>query len=255
MVSLRNSSVAALSLRGVCVDYAGSPALRGVDVEVAAGALTVIAGPNGAGKSTLLEVLAGTIAPRAGSVEILAASRAFVPQRTAIAPTLPLTVRDVVSVGAWGRVGAWRRLDRAVREAVDAALERLELTSLQRAAFGALSGGQQQRTLLAQGLARGADTLLLDEPTSALDVDSAERIVRAMRAEADRGVAVVCVSHDDAVIDAADVVIRLESGRVGARGGVGDGGDAAESEAMAASAGSAVEASPVKPLRHSERSK
>ncbi|MFK4804551.1 zinc ABC transporter ATP-binding protein AztA [Microbacterium sp. ZW CA_36] len=211
---VETSSIATVSLRGVCVDYAGTPALRDVDFDAAAGELTVIAGPNGAGKSTLLEVLAGTITPRAGSVEIRASSRAFVPQRTAISPTLPLTVHDVVTVGAWGRVGAWRRLDHASREAVDAALERLDLTALKRAAFGVLSGGQQQRTLLAQGLARRAETLLLDEPTTALDLDSAERIMCAMRAEVDRGVAAVCVSHDPAVIDAADVVVRLEPGGV-----------------------------------------
>lgn len=207
-------SITALSLRGVSMEYAGNPALDGVDFDASAASLTVIAGPNGAGKSTLLEVLAGTITPRAGSVAIRAPSRAFVPQRTAISPALPLTVRDVVAVGAWGGVGAWRRLGRASREAVDAALERLDLTALQRSAFSVLSGGQQQRTLLAQGLARRADVLLLDEPTAALDLASAERIVRGMRAEADRGVAVVCVSHDQAVIDAADLVVRLDAGRL-----------------------------------------
>ncbi|MFB7882757.1 zinc ABC transporter ATP-binding protein AztA [Microbacterium sp. NPDC056057] len=211
---LETSSAAALSLRAVFVDHAGTPALRGVDLDAEQAALTVIAGPNGAGKSTLLEVLAGTITPRAGSVEIRAASRAFVPQRAAISPTLPLTVRDVVTVGAWGRISAWRRLDRASRMAVDAALERLDLTALQRAPFRSLSGGQQQRALLAQGLARGADALLLDEPTTALDADSAERIVRAMRTEADRGVAVVCVSHEQSVIDAANLVVRLDAGRI-----------------------------------------
>jgi zinc/manganese transport system ATP-binding protein len=214
LVPVQTSSITAVSLRGVSVDYAGTPALSGVDFDAAAGSLTVIAGPNGAGKSTLLEVLAGTITPRAGSVAIRASSRAFVPQRTAISPALPLTVRDVVTVGAWGRVGPLRRLDRASRDAVDAALEHLDLTTLQRAPFGVLSGGQQQRALLAQGLARRAETLLLDEPTTALDLESAERIVRAMRAEADRGVAVVCVSHDNAVIDAADHVVRVDAGRV-----------------------------------------
>ncbi len=208
------SPLPALSLRGVWVDYAGTPALRGIDLDFPMGALTAIAGPNGAGKSTLLEVLAGTITPRAGTVAIHAESRAFVPQRTAISSTLPLTVRDVVSVGAWGRVGPWRRLDRRSREAVDAAVERLDLTGLERAPFAALSGGQQQRALLAQGLARGAQLLLLDEPTTGLDADSTRRIIRTLRAEADRGIAVVCVSHDPALLDAALGVVHLAEGRV-----------------------------------------
>ena len=205
---------ALVSARGVRVDFAGRTVLRGVDLDVMAGAICAIAGPNGAGKSTLLEVLAGTLTPSAGMVERRSASRAFVPQRTAVPATLPLTVRDLITVGAWGRTGAWGRLDRAARGAVDEAVGRLGLGALQRSPFDALSGGQRQRALLAQGLARGADVLLLDEPTTALDDDSAERILVAVRSEADRGAAVVCVSHDHALIEAADVVVRLEAGRV-----------------------------------------
>uniref|UniRef100_UPI00293EC38F ABC transporter ATP-binding protein n=1 Tax=Clavibacter capsici TaxID=1874630 RepID=UPI00293EC38F len=74
--------------------------------------------------------------------------------------------------------------------------------------------GQRQRALLAQGLARGARLLLLDEPTTGLDAASAERIRAILRSEADRGVAVACVSHDPAVLADADRVIRLDGGRV-----------------------------------------
>ena len=109
---LEESPVVALSVRGIHVELAGTPVLHGVDLEVAPGRLSVIAGPNGAGKSTLLEVLAGTRAFSAGVLEGGAVSRAFVPQRAAVAETLPLTVRDVVTVGAWGRVDPWRRLSR-----------------------------------------------------------------------------------------------------------------------------------------------
>lgn len=196
------------------MEFSGKPALCGVDLDAARGALTVIAGPNGAGKSTLLEVLAGTLVPTRGSVELGPLSRAFVPQRAAVSETLPLTVRDVVTVGAWGRVGPWRPLGGVGRRAVDEALDRLDLADLQRSPFGVLSGGQRQRALLAQGLARGADVLLLDEPTTALDASSAARILDAVRSEAARGVAVVCVSHDPALIEVADAVVRLDAGLV-----------------------------------------
>jgi zinc/manganese transport system ATP-binding protein len=119
---------------------------------------------------------------------------------------LPVTVRDVVTVGAWGRAG--------VRVAVDDAMDRLGVASLAAQPLGALSGGQRQRTLLAQGLARGARLLLLDEPTTGLDAASGERIRAILRSEADRGVAVACVSHDPAVLADADRVVRLEDGRV-----------------------------------------
>lgn len=187
--------------------------LRGVDIDISDGMLTVIVGPNGAGKSTLLEVIAGTRDLSSGTRRVRG-HVAFVPQRAAIPPRLPVSVRDVVSVGAWGRLGLWRRMDSSARGAVARAMERLDIVTLARHPFASLSGGQQQRALLAQGLARDADLLLLDEPTTGLDTASSLRIPTVLREEAARGAAVVCVSHDPAVIEDADRVIRLHDGRV-----------------------------------------
>lgn len=200
-------------LWGIRVSFAGREALRGVDFEAPAGAVTAIAGPNGAGKSTLLEVIAGTLRASAGTRDVPEAV-AFVPQRTDVSDRLPVTVRDVVTIGAWGSLGPWRRLGAQGRSGVERALADLGISDLAKHPFAALSGGQRQRALLAQGLARRADLLLLDEPTTGLDAQTAGRIRAVMRAEADRGVAVVCVSHDDAVLGAADRVVRLSEGRV-----------------------------------------
>jgi zinc/manganese transport system ATP-binding protein len=204
---------AAAVLHAVHVAFGDRRALDGVDLRLDPGTLTVIAGPNGAGKSTLLEVVAGTRIPTSGT-RTAVADAAFVPQRAAVPDHLPVTVRDVVTVGAWGRSGRWRRLDADARAAVDDAMDRLGVASLAAQPLGALSGGQRQRTLLAQGLARGARLLLLDEPTTGLDAASGERIRAILRSEADRGVAVACVSHDPAVLADADRVVRLEDGRV-----------------------------------------
>jgi len=204
----------ALHARVLRVEFADAVALDNVDVAIPDAALTVITGPNGAGKSTLLEVLAGARLPVAGSLETGDRSRAFVPQRAAVAEHLPLTVRDVVTVGAWGRVGAMRRLSREHREAIDDAMRRLDVAPLARHPFSSLSGGQRQRALLAQGLARGAEILLLDEPTTGLDAASAQLNRRAIDDEIERGTAVVCVSHDERLIAGADRVIHLEAGRV-----------------------------------------
>lgn len=212
MTSLGSAQTVAARLAGIHVSFDGRAALSGVDVDVPSATVTVITGPNGAGKSTLLEVLAGT-REHAGERNV-SGSVAFVPQRAAIPQGLPVSVRDVVRVGAWGRLGLWRRMDATSRELVERSMDRLDIGALSRHPFASLSGGQQQRTLLAQGLARDADLLLLDEPTTGLDATSGLRIREVLREEAARGVAVVCVSHDPAVIgDAAHVVALLE-GRV-----------------------------------------
>ncbi|MFF0909262.1 zinc ABC transporter ATP-binding protein AztA [Microbacterium enclense] len=208
----RSALSTAAALRGIRVDYSGSTAVDGVDLDITAGALTVIVGPNGAGKTTLLEVLAGARTPTAGTVDAFLATRAFVPQRSAVSDRLPLTVRDVVTVGAWGRVGPFRRLPADARTAVDRSLERLDIANLARRPFAALSGGQRQRALLAQGLAREADLLLLDEPTTGLDAASAELIRAAVTAELERDATVVCVSHDDRLIADADRVVAMAEG-------------------------------------------
>ncbi|MDQ0726509.1 ATP-binding cassette domain-containing protein [Microbacterium sp. W4I20] len=212
MTSPRSTSGTEARLTGIHVAYDGGAALSGVGVEFAPGTLAVITGPNGAGKSTLLEVLAGT--REHGGERRVSGTTAFVPQRAAIPAGLPVSVQDVVSVGAWGRLGMWRRMDAAARALVEHSMDRLDIRGLARHPFASLSGGQQQRALLAQGLARDADLLLLDEPTTGLDSASSLRIRTVLRDEAARGVAVVCVSHDPAVIGDAEHRVHLEEGRI-----------------------------------------
>lgn len=224
MTPITAPTVPRATLRAVRVDFGGISALAGVDLDVGGATLTVVAGPNGAGKSTLLEVLAGVRPTTSGTRSVGAGARvgarvgvgalAFVPQRTAVSDRLPITVRDVVTVGAWGRVGRWRRLDAAARAAVDDALARLDVLDLARRPFAELSGGQRQRALLAHGLARGADLLLLDEPTTGLDAASAARIRATLADEVARGVTVVAVTHDTALLAVADRVLRLDEGRL-----------------------------------------
>lgn len=203
----------AVVLRGVRVDFGAHHALRGVDLELSAGRVTAVAGPNGAGKTTLLEVVAGTRRPSAGT-RSAPRTVAFVPQRAAVPDRLPVTVRDVVTVGTWGRPEVRRRQGTGRRAAVDEALERLDLTGVADRPFAVLSGGQRQRALLAQGLVGRADLLLLDEPTTGLDAASSARIRALVADEARRGAAVLCVSHDPALLEAADRVVHLEDGRV-----------------------------------------
>ena len=204
---------ARITLRQIRVSHGATVALDGVSASIPAGRVTALAGANGSGKSTLLGVLAG-IQPWQGGERLAAGRIALVLQRSAAPDTLPLTVFETVSMGRWAHRGLWRPLSGADRDIIATSIEALGLTGLERRSLGELSGGQRQRALVAQGLAQRAEVLLLDEPAAGLDGDALLLIDRAIRAEADRGVAVVCATHDPEVIRRADRVIRLQAGRV-----------------------------------------
>lgn len=195
---------------GLCYAHADVDVLHDVSVVLPSGAVTAVCGPNGAGKSTLVELLAGVRAPRRGHVS-RTGRVALVVQRPAVPDSLPVTVRDVVTMGTWAR----RRPRAAARRAVEDAIARVDLVGLEDRPLATLSGGQRQRALLAQGIVQDADVLLLDEPAAGLDAASRETTRRILRAEAHgRGAAVACVTHDEESVRAADRVLRLEAGRV-----------------------------------------
>ncbi|MGX1769576.1 ATP-binding cassette domain-containing protein [Dietzia sp. NPDC055343] len=108
----------ALSAHGVCFGYAGHEVIHDVDLELGRGTVTAIAGPNGVGKSTLLEILAGVRTPQKGEVRRLG-TVSLVVQRPAAPETLPLTVRDTVAMGTWGRRLGRRRTREVVAEMID----------------------------------------------------------------------------------------------------------------------------------------
>ncbi|TWX36181.1 ATP-binding cassette domain-containing protein [Frigoribacterium sp. ACAM 257] len=201
-------------LLGVSAHHDGRTALQDVDVDVLGGRLTALVGPNGSGKSTLLGVLAGTHRDVEGQVALPASgTTAFVVQRSAVTDRLPITVRETVAMGRWGSLGAWRPLGRRDRAVVDDCLEALDVADLARRPLAALSGGQRQRVLVAQGLARQADLLLLDEPTAGVDAAATTLIRAAISAELARGATVVEATHDHALRGPGIDVVHLVDGR------------------------------------------
>jgi len=213
--------------RGLCKAYgrgaARVEALVGVDVQVRAGVLTAVVGPSGSGKSTLLHCLSGVAVPDAGEVRVgekllsglsddeLAALRrtsfGFVFQRGNLLPAL--TVAENVAAGLVLR-GEGRD---AVAAKVDAALARVGLPDRADAFPAELSGGQAQRVALARALAAEPQVLFADEPTGALDRAAAEQLLGLLHDAAGQGTAVVVVSHDPCVEQAAGAVVRLTDGR------------------------------------------
>lgn len=203
--------------------YGSRVALGASSFRIPAGTLTVLIGPNGSGKSTILNGIAGLLVPVSGSLELPVGDGgrrpavSYVLQATKVNEGLPVTVREVVAMGRYPGKRPFQRLSAHDREAVNAALETMDLGGLSRLHLRELSAGQRQRVLVAQGLVQEHDILLLDEPLTGLDMPSAKRIDAIVHDEQSRGRTVVLASHDLAEARVADHVILL-AGRVVAEG-------------------------------------
>lgn len=206
----------------VVVAYGDHVAIAQSSFSVARGEITAVIGPNGSGKSTLLGTLAGLIKPADGSIEITPidgkpARISYVLQSTKVNEALPISVREVVTMGRYTGHGLLGRLGKDDRTAVQNAMERLDITRIADRPLHELSGGQRQRVFVAQGLAQDHDILLLDEPLTGIDLTAAKAIDRVIHDETARGCTVVMTTHDLSEAQAADNVI-LMSGRVVACG-------------------------------------
>jgi putative ABC transport system ATP-binding protein len=209
----------ALVVDGVTVGYGrDEPVLVDVSVTLEPGYLLAVTGPSGAGKSTLLGAMAGLLRPRAGTVSVdgaplgdrdhaVAQGIVLVPQDNGLAAILTAGENIQVALIARGATPAQAR--RATVESLD----RLGLTSQANQLVEELSGGQQQRTAIARGLALGGAVLLADEVTSELDATNRQRVIDLLRAEAERGAAVVLATHDPDAAAACDAELHLVDGR------------------------------------------
>ncbi len=188
----RPSSEDLARAEAVTVAFGGRPVLDRVDLAVRAGEVVTLIGPNGAGKTTLVRAILGLVRPDAGRVVRRRGLRVgYVPQKIAIDPTLPLTVRRFL--GLWGgrflRPASWRR--------IEAVLAETGAAHVADSPVQAVSGGEMQRVLLARALLADPELLALDEPEQAVDVHGqAELFARIDRLRRERGCGVLMVSHD-----------------------------------------------------------
>lgn len=172
-----------LRLHDAVLGYRRDDPLAGpFDFDLRAGEWIVVAGPNGAGKSTFVRGLLGTQPLLAGKREVVAEGLRFgyVPQRERLDPIWPLTVFDLVALGAAPLRRPFRRMERALRERVEDLVERVGLAGLEGRPFRDLSGGQQQRALIARALVPQPDVLILDEPANHLDIVGERELVELL---------------------------------------------------------------------------
>jgi len=209
-------NTATISADHLCVGYGKHPVVEGVMLDMHPGELLVLIGTNGSGKSTLLKTLAGLIHPVHGDLHVLGQHAGQLPTRVAYLPqhpvsshTLPLQVRDVVTMGRFAHLGLFRRTSSSDRAIVSSAMQRTGIDAQANKPIRDLSGGQQQRTHLAQVLAREAEILLLDEPTAGLDINGRKLVAELIAAERARGVTVVMATHELADAEHATSVMLL----------------------------------------------
>ena len=223
------AATAAVMCRGVA-KYFGSgetrvAALRGIDVEVEAGKMTLLVGPSGCGKTTLISIIAGLLDPSEGEVQLLGKSIAdlrgerlvefrgqnigFVFQQYNLLPALTAAENAAIPllVAGWSRAKAVARAN----DVLDSVGLGNRLTSLP----SQLSGGQQQRVAIARALVHEPRLLVCDEPTAALDAQSGQTVMELFRRVAVQpGRAVIVVTHDNRVFDFGDSIIHMTDGRV-----------------------------------------
>lgn len=194
--------------------------LKGVDLEIEKGEFCVLLGPSGSGKSTLLNIVGGIDTPDSGTVSIDGQEMdakngkkitqyrrkhlGYVFQQYNLIPNL--TVRENIEVGAYLSKNPLN---------IDELIETLGLKEHQNKLPNQLSGGQQQRTSIGRAIVKNPDILLCDEPTGALDYNTSKDILKLIEAINQKyGSTVVMVTHNDAIKNMADRVVRLRDGQI-----------------------------------------
>jgi putative ABC transport system ATP-binding protein len=206
-----------VAARDIHVSYDAHEVLQGVDLRVAPGQMIAVTGPSGAGKTTLLWVLAALVNPEQGEVtiggdthrdrdETSAVGVVLIPQDNALAAVLTAAENVLVPL-----LAAKIRPEEA-REVTAWALRIVGLGDAGDQLVEELSGGQQQRVAVARGLAQQGTVVLADEPTSELDAVNRGHIIALLRAEAERGAAVVLATHDPDAAAECDAELHLDAG-------------------------------------------
>ncbi|MDP3997333.1 MAG: metal ABC transporter ATP-binding protein [Candidatus Andersenbacteria bacterium] len=215
-----------IEANGVSFSYGDVPALTNLSFSVKAGEYVGVIGPNGGGKTTLIKILLGLLRPTEGKVTVLGEAVGslserhligYVPQRiTHSAVEFPATVREIVESGRTAKLGLWHRLGVVDRQAVQAAMERTQISHLQSRRLARLSGGERQRVFIARALAAEPKILILDEPTVGVDVATQEKFFTFLKElNKEHGITIIFVTHEiDVIAQEATVVLCLNHGLV-----------------------------------------
>ena len=194
--------------------------LKDINLKVSQGEFCVLLGPSGSGKSTLLNIIGGIDQANSGDIHIHGERMADMNEKTLtlyrrkhlgyifqMYNLIPnLTIRENIEVGAYL---SEKPLD------VDELLHTLGLYDHRKKLPNQLSGGQQQRTAIGRAIVKNPDILLCDEPTGALDYATSKEILKLIETVNQKyGNTIIMVTHNDAIQNMADRVVRLRDGHI-----------------------------------------
>ncbi|HEY2789539.1 MAG TPA: ABC transporter ATP-binding protein [Gaiellales bacterium] len=192
-----------LTARGVHKAYGKRRVLQGVDLDVEAGSLVAVVGENGAGKSTLLQILAGTLAPDAGTV-LLRGAIGYCPQEPVLNGALTVA-QHLRYFAAAHALMSFRRADEL--------LQTLGFSTYRDSIVDELSGGTRQKLNLTLALMHDPDVLLLDEPYQGFDWETYQRFWGLVDDLRQTGKAVVVITHLVFEEERFDQLVELKAGR------------------------------------------
>lgn len=206
-----------IQCENLTMSYENRNAVENVSFSIEPGDYLCIVGENGSGKSTLLKGLLGLMRPKNGKIlfgdGLTQTSIGYLPQQTVVQRDFPASVQEVVISGCLHQKGFGPFYKPSQRTAANAAMEKLNITSLRKKSYRALSGGQQQRVLLARALCATDKLLLLDEPVTGLDPVVTSDLYALLKQLNQEGAAIVMVSHDiNCSIHNARKILHMNTG-------------------------------------------
>jgi manganese/iron transport system ATP-binding protein len=212
-----------LQLKNASFGYGGDPAVESVTAAIYAGDSLALIGPNGSGKSTLLKGILGLAEQLSGELSVLGLPPGKSLERVGYLPqshnrdhNIPVKAQQVVGMGLYKSLGAFRRIRSAEREQINAALNQVGLGEHAKTLFSELSGGQQQRVILARSLVNKPQLVLLDEPFNGLDQPNRDALLNTVNELRASGTAIVVSTHDlDLARDACSHVMLLNKVQIG----------------------------------------
>jgi zinc transport system ATP-binding protein len=207
-------TVKAVEIKNLSVDFNGTPILQDINLSVEKKDFLALIGPNGGGKSTLLKVILGLITPDKGQIKVFHRSpekarkvMGYLPQHIPFDPDFPINVFETVLSGRYQ--GLFKNYTREDENAVEKALQEVEMLELRERQLSRLSGGQIQRVFIARAISREPELLLLDEPMASIDPEM-QNLFYELLNKLNEKMAIILVSHDvGAVVSYVDSIACL----------------------------------------------